>query len=70
MNKEQLLSIVDYWIDHNEEHGQEFRDCAEGTGEFSTRAASLMQEAATKLDEANELLQKAREALSQVEEGG
>lgn len=70
MNKEQLLSLVDYWIDHNEEHGQEFRDSAEGMGEFSTHAADLTREAATKLDEANELLQKAREALHQVEEGG
>jgi hypothetical protein len=70
MNKDRLLSILNYWIEHNKEHGQEFRSWADDTDHLSARAADLLRDAATKLDEANESLQEARGVLIDVGKGG
>lgn len=58
--REKFKTLLNYWIEHNKEHSQEFREWAEkarGFGEAETCDDIL--EAAKEIDKANELLLRA-----------
>ena len=62
--KNKLRTLLNYWIEHNREHGQEFRgwaDKAQGFGEAEARE-EIMQ-AAQEMDKAGELLSRALRRL-------
>ena len=61
--KEKLQVLLDYWIEHNQEHEEEFRDWAQKVASLSTEVAQQLQEAATKMAAASNDLIKARQAL-------
>jgi len=61
--QEKLRILLDYWIEHNSEHEQEFRDWADKVVPLSTEVAQQLQEAATKMAAASDELMKAKQAL-------
>jgi rubrerythrin len=61
--QEKLQILLDYWIEHNSEHEQEFRDWAGKVGSLSTEVAQQLQEAAAKMAAASNELMKAKQAL-------
>ena len=61
--EERLQILLDYWIEHNHEHEQEFREWAGKAASSSSEVARQLQEAATKMAEASNCLGRAREAL-------
>jgi hypothetical protein len=61
--QKKLQILLDYWIEHNSEHEQEFRDWADKVGSLSTEVAQKLQEAATKMAAASDELMKAKQAL-------
>ena len=61
--QEKLNILLDYWIEHNSEHEQEFRDWADKVASLSSEVALQLQEAATKMAAASEDLMKAKQAL-------
>lgn len=67
--KEKLQVLLDYWIEHNQEHEEEFRDWAQKVASLSTEVSQQLQEAATKMAAASNDLIKARQALTKSEEG-
>jgi hypothetical protein len=59
-----LATLLDYWIDHNDEHGQEFREWAEKmkeTGEEEICGELLR--AVNEMEKAGDYLRKAREIM-------
>ena len=63
-----LRTLLGYWIAHNKEHGQEFREWASkarGFGEI--KAGSEMLQAAREMDKAYESLLKALRRLEKKE---
>ena len=59
-----LKTLLNYWIDHNREHCQEFREWAEKAKVFGeTEAAKEMLQAAQEMDNASELLSRALRGL-------
>ena len=66
--QEKLRALLDYWIEHNSEHEQEFRDWADKVGPLSTEVAQQLQEAAAKMAAASNELTKAKQALPESEE--
>jgi hypothetical protein len=62
-----LKTLLKYWISHNREHSQEFRDWAARVKEFGDATASKeLLQAALDLDKASESLSQ---ALKSLEEG-
>ena len=61
--QEKLNILLDYWIEHNSEHEQEFRDWADKVASLSSEVALQLQEAATKMAAASDDLMKAKQAL-------
>ena len=64
--KAKLRALLNYWIEHNKEHSQEFREWvskAKALGE--AEAGEYMLQAAQEMDKASELLSK---ALGRIEE--
>ena len=61
--EEKLNILLDYWIEHNSEHEQEFRDWADKVASLSGEVALQLQEAATKMAAASDDLMKAKQAL-------
>ena len=64
-----LRTMLNYWIVHNEEHGQEFRewaDKAKGFGE--AEAGEQMLQAAQEMDKASELLSQALKGSEKKEQ--
>jgi len=61
--QEKLNILLDYWIEHNSEHEQEFRDWADKVASLSGEVALQLQEAATKMAAASNDLMKAKQAL-------
>jgi hypothetical protein len=59
-----LKILLDYWIEHNSEHEQEFRDWADKVGSLSSEVAQQLQKAATKMAAVSNELTKAKQALS------
>jgi rubrerythrin len=66
--QEKLRILLDYWIEHNSEHEQEFRDWADKAASSSNEVAKQLQKAATKMAAASSELIKARQALSKSKE--
>jgi len=61
--REKLYILLDYWIEHNSEHEQEFRDWADKAASSSTEVAQQLQKAATKMAAVSNELMKAKQAL-------
>jgi len=61
--KDELGKLIDYWLEHNREHGQEFLEWAEKAKPLGNEVARSLSAAATKMAEANQFLEKAREVL-------
>jgi rubrerythrin len=62
--QEKLKVLLDYWIEHNSEHEQEFRDWADKVASSSSEVAQQLRKAATKMAAASGELMKAKQALS------
>ena len=61
--QEKIQILLDYWIEHNSEHEQEFRDWADKVASSSTEVAQQLQKAATKMAAVSDELMKAKQAL-------
>jgi len=66
--QEELKVLLDYWIEHNSEHEQEFRDWADKVASSSAEVARQLQKAATKMAAASDELLKAKQALPKSKE--
>jgi hypothetical protein len=66
--QEKLEVLIDYWIEHNSEHEQEFRDWADKVASSSTEVAQQLRGAAAKMAAATAELMKARQALPESKE--
>ena len=61
-----LRTMLGYWIEHNKEHSQEFREWAEKTRSFGEVAAGEeMLQAAQEMDKASRFLSQALERLEE-----
>ena len=62
--EEKIRTLLDYWIEHNKEHGQEFKEWADKMKDADKPivSAELLQ-ASMNMDKATEHLFKAREIL-------
>ena len=59
-----LKTLLGYWIDHNREHGEEFREWADRVRELGEApAADDIAQAAQEMEKAGELLARALEKL-------
>ncbi len=61
--QEKVKVLLDYWIEHNSEHEQEFRDWAYKVASSSTEVAKQLQKAAAKMAAVSDELMKAKQAL-------
>jgi rubrerythrin len=61
--QEKLRILLDYWIEHNSEHEQEFRDWADKVASSYIEVANQLQKAATQMAAASDELVKAKQAL-------
>jgi len=64
-----LHILLDYWIEHNREHEQEFREWADKIAFLSKEVAQQLQEAAGRMAVASNNLEKARQVLAKNKEG-
>ena len=66
--KDKLRALLDYWVKHNKEHGEEFKEWAEKAKDFGETAIhdELMQ-AYEEMDKTNALLLSASERLKKEE---
>ena len=65
-DRKKLEILLNYWIDHNKEHGDEFREWAGKVKEIKEVAAyNGLVAAAQHMDKANESLLEALEVLKQ-----
>ncbi len=60
--------LLDYWVEHNTEHAEEFREWAARISSLSGVAAQELLEAAARMSDVNEQLMKAKQALPKSEE--
>lgn len=58
-----LNSLLSYWLEHNQEHGAEFREWADKMATDQKDVAGQLRQAADKMAEADEYLTKARSLL-------
>jgi len=66
--KAKLRTLLNYWIEHNKEHSQEFRGWASKAKEFGeTEAGEDMLKAAQEMDKASEILSQALTRLGERE---
>jgi hypothetical protein len=61
--QEKLKALLDYWIEHNSEHEQEFRDWADRVAPSYTEVANQLKKAAIKMASVSDELVKAKQAL-------
>jgi hypothetical protein len=61
--KNKLNSLLSYWLEHNQEHGAEFREWADRIATDHKDVAEQLRQAADKMAEADECLTKARNLL-------
>ena len=61
--KSKLNSLLSYWLEHNQEHGAEFREWADRIAMDQKDVAEQLRQAADKMAEADEYLKKARNLL-------
>ena len=66
--QEKLRILLDYWIEHNNEHEKEFRDWANKVVSLSTDIAQQLRVAADKIAAASAELMKAKNALPESKE--
>jgi hypothetical protein len=59
----QLKRLLAYWLEHNREHGAEFREWAERMEMDQKEIASQLRQTADKMAEVDELLKKAQMLL-------
>jgi len=62
-----LGTLLNYWIEHNEEHGEEFREEAEKIKSVEPGVADELLQAAGEMDKATRHLVTARELLEKKE---
>jgi hypothetical protein len=62
-----LGTMLNYWIEHNEEHGGEFKEWAEKIKPDAPGVAEELLQAAGEMDKATSHLVKARERLDNGE---
>ena len=63
-----LKTLLTYWIDHNKEHSQEFREWAEKAKEFGEAEASEeMLQAVQEMDKASKFLSQTLSRLEKKE---
>jgi hypothetical protein len=62
-----LGTLLNYWIEHNEEHGQEFKEWAEKIRPDDSGVAEELLQAASEMDKATGYLVRARERLEKEE---
>jgi hypothetical protein len=67
--EKKLRALIDYWIEHNGEHEQEFRDWADKAAASSAEVARQLQKTAIKMASVSDELEKAKQALSKGKEG-
>ena len=67
--QEKLRILLDYWIEHNSEHEQEFRDWADKVVSLYPDVAQQLREAAAKMAAASDELKKSKQALPESKEG-
>ena len=60
-----LKTLLGYWIEHNHEHGQEFREWADRVAGQGDIGKDLRQ-AADEMDKASQFLSRARDKLEGV----
>jgi len=64
--KEKLIKLIEYWIEHSKEHGSEFMEWAGQSGRFAKETVQQnLEKAAQQMDTANEFLLKALEELKE-----
>ena len=64
--KTKLMTMLNYWIEHNKEHSQEFREWAERARSFGkVTAGEEILQAAEDMDKASKFLSQ---ALGRLEE--
>jgi len=61
--KGKLISLLAYWLEHNKEHGAEFREWAERTEAEQPEVAAQLRQAADKMAETDECLENARKLM-------
>jgi hypothetical protein len=61
--KSQLNSLLAYWLEHNKEHGAEFREWADKMAMDQKEVAEQLRQAADKMAEVDEFLKKAQKLL-------
>ena len=62
--KAKLHTLLGYWIEHNQEHCEEFRDWAKKAQELGEQqAAGELKQAIAEMEKAGTLLQQARSRL-------
>ena len=66
--QEKLTTLLDYWIKHNNEHEEEFREWADKAAALSVDIAQQLREAATKMAAASNNLIEAKQALTKSKE--
>jgi len=59
----QLKSLLTYWLEHNREHGAEFREWADKMTMNQKEVAEQLRQTANKMAEVDELLKKAQKLL-------
>jgi len=57
-----LKTLLGYWIEHNQEHSQEFREWADKVAGLEDAGQDLLQ-ASEEMDKATQFLAQAREKL-------
>jgi hypothetical protein len=60
-----LNSLLSYWLEHNQEHGAEFREWADKIAEERKDVTEQLRLAADKMAQADECLKKARTLLTE-----
>jgi hypothetical protein len=61
---EKMRTLMDYWIEHNNEHGQEFKEWADKMNDADKPVVSAeLLQASMEMEKATEHLLKARERL-------
>jgi hypothetical protein len=58
-----LKRLLSYWLEHNGEHGEEFREWADKIAAERADIAGQLRQAADKMAEADEYLKKAQHLL-------
>lgn len=64
-----LRVLLDYWIEHNNEHQKEFEAWADRVAALSQQASKCLEDAANNMAAASKHLAKALQILEQWKEG-